>query len=351
MKIATTAFRDALALASRAAATYTTLDILKFALFSAADGRFTLACNDTTVYAEASGECDSGELQFCVRADRLSSALATAGESIELTLKGQALSWVSGRARYQMATRPAEDFPKPKRDTQQLLMTIEDPEIAGNLKRVVAGCAAKDIRDWAQGVLIECSKGVVTLVATDGAKLIALTTGATAEKDAQAIVHRESVGVLAEGALRARIYHDSAEFEYANGVIVVRLIAAKFPDWTRFTKSEKPSARITVGRLALAHAIKAALPFDEAGAIHFAVSGGALRIETADKTGDRAEVEVPVTDGGGDADVWFYSAAITPAIAAARGDDLVMAFGAFAGTPTASFEDGPLRCVCAAMRR
>jgi DNA polymerase III sliding clamp (beta) subunit (PCNA family) len=349
VKITTENFNEALALAGRAAATSSSIDILKFARFTASAGEFTLACNNLTMYAEARGECGSGDMEFCVRVDRLQAAMATAGEFIDLSLKGQMLTWKSGSARYQMSTLSVADFPTPKRDHDPMA-TLEDPAIAENLKRVVFSCATRDIRAYLFGVLIECTKGEeVMLVATDGAKLAAFATETKAPSNARVILHRDSISALPDGAERVRIFRESAEFDYPNGLLIARTIDGAFPEWTRVMPHGKPAGSGTVDRKALLAAIKAALPFDDNASIRLLLAGDGMQIESATRSGELAEVGIPGAKGEGEVDAWFYSAAISPAIQAARGDTLTLNFGGVG--QAVSFTDGPLRCVCMPSRR
>jgi DNA polymerase-3 subunit beta len=348
LKITTENFRAAFAFASRAVASNTPLDILKNVRCKAGGGSFTLTGHNLTTYAEARGECGPGDLEFCVRADRIESALAVVGEEIDLSLKGALLTWKSGKSRYQMAALPVADFPEVKRDNDPLV-TLEAPDIVEGLQRVVWACAIRSGRAYLEGALIDCAKqGAVRLAATDGSKMAVLLMGVEAGADAQVIVPREVINALPDGAERARIFYTSVEFDYPNGLIVARVIDGKFPDYQR-VMAPKTNGTITVDRRALIHAIKAALPFDEVGAIHFILKDGAVRIESADKGGERAEIDVE-GGGEGEADAWFYSPAITPALTAARGDSLVLALGA-GSNDAAAFDDGALRCVCMPMRR
>lgn len=347
LKINTEVFAEALALVSRAASSVGVIDILKFARLTAKNGQFTLACNNLTMYAEASGECGDGEIQCCIRADRLRAAMVTAGETIDLSLKDSTLTWMSGRARYQMSTLPAKDFPVPKRDDKPLV-TLE-ADLAESLKRVVFSCAVKDIRTHLFGVLIECGKDRgVTLVATDGAKLAALATEIKADADAAVILHREAINALPDGAVRARLHWRSVELDYPNGLVIASTIDGKFPDWSRVMPSGKPAGTVTVDRKALLASIKAALPFDEDAAIRLLAIEDGIQVQGETKAGERAEVGIAAKSEGS-VDAWFYSAALSPAIQAARGDEITLDFG---GPGTAVFfKDGPLRCVCMPARR
>lgn len=348
MKIETEAFRAALDLAGRAVATTTPMDILRFARFKAKGGWFELAGHNLSLYAEAKGECGAGELEFCARADRLESALATAGDTIDLSIKGALVTWKSGRGRYQLSTLPVDDFPAPRRDADPVV-TLEGPEVVEGLKRIVFGCASRDIRPWTFGVCIECSKkGEVTLFATDGHKMASLGLEVRSEAESQAIVHKDVVNALPEGAERVRVFRDSIEFDYPNGLLLARLVEGSFPDCRRVMGEKKSAATITVDRKALVHAIKAALPFDETGAIHFVVNDDGALIEATDRSGERAEVKLDSKSKGA-ADVWFLSTVISPAIQAARGEEVSLSLGS--ANDNASFKDGRLHCVCAPVRR
>lgn len=348
MKIKTELFAETFGRVSRAASPVGVIEILRFVRITAKDGKLALACNNLSVYAEAWGDCGAGAIECCIRADRVAGALATAGDTIDLSVKDGTLTWKSGRSRYQMSVLPAEDFPVPKREKDPLAEL--DGDLAENLKRVVFSCATRDVRNYLFGVLIECAKGKdVTLVATDGAKMATLDTEIRAEADAGVILHRDAISALPDGSERARLNWRSVEFDYPNGLVIASTIDGKFPDWRRAMPKGKAAGSITVDRKALLASIKAALPFDEQASIRLLLVDDGMRVEGESRGGERAEVGIPGAKGEGKADAWFYSAAISPALQAAHGEELTLNFGG--ANEAIYFTDGPLRCVCMPSRR
>lgn len=342
MKISTAAFRAAFAFAGRAASKQTTLDILRSVRLVAEDGKFTLACNNLHMFAEAHGECGPGSIACCVKADKLGHALNAAGDEIDIKVD-KMLVWKSGSSRYTMGILPAADFPTPRRDGTPVA-TITDPQIVDHITRVSFACASKGPQLHTHGVGLESKAGELTATATDNHKLATLAISKGDYQDFSAIMHRDVVAALPENAAELHIFAQRAEFIYPNGVLVANLVEGKFPDWRRVMQITADET-IRLSRPQLLGAIKAALPFDELASIHLVMKDGALRVEGVDHDETAEHTVVAV---GPDLEVWFLSSTLAPALQAAKGEEVALQFAKDAhGRRNLLIEDGSLRCVSA----
>lgn len=346
MKLKTESLRAAFAFVSRASAKATTIDILKCVQLVAKDGKFTLACNNLHMYAEAYGECGAGEISCCVSADKIGHALNSAGEEVDLKLE-KLLTWKSGKSRYTMGVLPATDFPGPKRGGDPVAVII-DPEIVDHITRVSFACAAKGPKFHTHGVGLEAKSGDLTATATDDHKLATVAIGRGPYPDFSVIIHRDVVSALASDPQEAHVFGPRIEFIYSNGLIVANLIEAQFPDWRRVMQM-KANESIRISRSALLGAIKAALPFDELASVHLVMKENTLHVEGADHD-NTAEHTIDAT--GPDLDVWFMSSVLTPSLQAVKTDELALDFAKDAhGRRMLLIEDGALRCVTAPFGR
>jgi DNA polymerase-3 subunit beta len=346
LKIPTEALRGAFDFVSKAAAASSPLEITRCVRLLGQSGRLTLACNNLTTYAEARIECDA-EMALCIRADRMGLALNAAGDEINLSVDHDMLAWKSGSSRYRIATRPVEDFPVPSRDGEPIL-TVNDGALVEHAKRVAYACGSKDFRAWAHGVFVEAIKGEITVTATDGHKLATSAVGA-AEKavSMQMIVPRDSVSILPDGVLGARLYKGRVEFDYGSALVICNNIDAQPPDWRRAVTTRK-SFKLRVGRKALLTTVRAITPFDTAAAVNLTrKDGAALRVVGEDR-GESGEIEIPAT-GKGDVDLWFSSGLLIPTLNALSEDEIDLEF--FADDSRLSVQEGGFRATAMGLRR
>lgn len=349
MKIKTEAFRRAFEFVGRAVSKNTTIDILRCIRFDAADGRFTMAGNNLTMFADSWGECGEGAMSLCAKAERLGHALTTAGEEIDLKVDKGSLIWKSGKSRYTIGILPAADFPEPKREGPAL-EALEGAGIVEEIARVSFACATRDVRSYTLGVCVEALDGELTATATDGHRLASsvMRTGLT--KSFSLIIPREVIANLPAPAGEIEIFDRRIEFRYANGRIVSQLIDATMPDWRRVF-AVKGSEAMKVDRRALLAAIKASLPFDQVGSVHMVKTDAGLRVEGKDQ-GDEAEQLLEAS--GTDVDVWFLSSVIEPPLRAVTADEVSLEFAVDGGgkkTGMMFIKEGGLRYVGAPFSR
>jgi hypothetical protein len=320
LKIKTEAFREALTLASRAASSVGVLDILRFARIEAKDGRLTLACNNLTMYAEAWADCGPGTIECCVRADRLSAALCHGWRRHRPHAQGQHAHLEVGRGRYQMSTLPVAKTSRCRSATRTRWRRWK-ATLAESLKRVVFSCATKDFASTCSGVLIECVKGKARDAGGDGRRKARRARhrndGCRCQRDPAPRRHQRSAGRRgARAAVRAkrgvRLLGRAGRHQHGR---------RRVPGMDARDAERQARRKRHRGPQGAALVDQGGAPLRRSGGDPAAAErprhAGGGGVEAASAPRWRCPAK-----GDGKVDAWFYSAAISPAIQAARGDAL-----------------------------
>jgi DNA polymerase-3 subunit beta len=262
-----TVLENALSQVSRAISSRSPLPILGHILMEARGDELRVTATDLNVgvqtsipvrvHAEGATTCSARLLADIV--GRL-----PAGPTTLQTVREGSLKVTSGRARFEVATLPAEEYP-----------TLPVPEHASSLrvprrvlKMMVArvGIAAAEVdesRPVMTGILTILDASGITLVATDGRRLARMACeleqdgGGEARVVIPARAMHEMVKVFGDGEGEVEVlFADSQAFFRVPGIqFHCRILEGTFPDFNRvIPKSFQRTARL--GREALANALR-----------------------------------------------------------------------------------------------
>lgn len=229
----------------------TTMPIVSHVLLSAGGGRLTLRGTDLDIEIETSLDCE-GELEpICAPADRLQSTVARLAErgAASISLDGQTLTLVSGRARFTMPALLPEGFPSLSNADVGCSFTIEGKTLAALFGSCGFAMANSTDRRYLNGVLmfsgtIGENKGKAKAsklcgVATDGLKLSAREVPADLPGGMpEVIVPRKAVlalGKMVEGwdAVAVEISDTRMIASFGPTRFITKLVEEPYPDWRR----------------------------------------------------------------------------------------------------------------------
>ena len=180
------------------------------------------------------------------------------------TAREGSLKLKSGRAQFEVATLPAEEYPSLPTPENAPTLTLPRRVLKALVSRVgIAAADADESRPVMTGILTVLDAGSVTLVATDGRRLARMSTGLEEEAGRQARVviparaMQEMVKTFGdgEGEVELRIAESQAFFRIPGVQFHCRLLEGVFPDFNRvIPKSFQRSCRM--GREALVAALR-----------------------------------------------------------------------------------------------
>lgn len=254
------ALRDALSFAA-AGSKKASIPILEHVMISTGDKSITIIGHDLASCAEATlpAEIETPGAA-CIPADRLTRLIGGIKDGAHITFAGDGLtlSLKSGRSSYKLATLPTKDFPNPL--TTDGAFTVE--LTADDCRRLFADPAsiipANDPRTFLQGAYLTSDDGVLSSVAADGIRLVAMKSGAKSGSGHPVIVPKDALPEIMKVASE-----DGGEFSWSDRILTVRkhgwrystkLVEGIYPDYRRVIAPVCPTF-ITVDRAELVAAV------------------------------------------------------------------------------------------------
>ena len=254
-----------------------------------------------------------------------------AGEAaLELTDKG--LSLRSGRARFALATLPAEDFPAFDAQPLPQGFSASAKTIAAMLADVAHAISTEETRYYLGGVFVHHAEesDALRFVATDGHRLaqidkeapdgVAGMPGVIAPRRACAEIARLCAG--ADGEARLSLSPAQLRVELGDVVLTTKLIDGTFPDYRRVVPANPH--RLTLARAALAAAVDrvATISSERGRAVKLGVGDGLLTISVANPDAGSAAEEIECDWPHAPIEIGFNAAYLLEALATLSGESV-----------------------------
>lgn len=252
-----------LALVAGAADPRSQVAMLGTVLLKANGGKLSLLCSDTTVVARAMTACqiaEDGEIAVDVkRLNDLVRALPDK-QSLDFTLEANGNLLVkSGRSRFRLPTRPAADYPRmtPAKE-QRVTLAIGAKRLAQLLEQVAEAVAVADIRSYLNGALVSLGNGFLTLVGTDGFRMVVARhpIAGTENMAAKSVILPRKTALLARrllvqgGEVKLSLGSSDLQIAFDDGTIIFgKSLEGQFPAWERAIPKAAATAVIESAKL------------------------------------------------------------------------------------------------------
>ena len=254
--------RDVVAVASRNAA----IDIAGFVLIEAgADGRLTLSSTNLDVHAVqgmAAVVTEPGAIAVSAHRFQQIVAALDSGSQVRVSTGERRASIVSGRAKFQLGTLPATDFPKMPFDGAVSTFSLDAKALGKAVATVRPSICGESSRYWLCGTYMHVEDGILYLVSTDGDRMtrVGLAAPAGSETMPPSIVQPTITQAIERAAgdsdrdARLEFTADKVRVTIGDLVITGRAIEGTYPDYRRAIPSAC-AMRATVDRDALERAL------------------------------------------------------------------------------------------------
>lgn len=285
----------------------TTIPILTSIHLESKDGQLRLAATDLEVsmlFKLAAENASAGAV--CLPARRLFEVIRELPDiPIEISCSNNKATIKSATGYYRISGNDAEDFPEHNEAVApKSSFTCKTASFVQNLAMAAFACSKDDIRTALMGVLLQIDKTELRTVATDGHRLIKISTPFESAATQQVILPAKTIILLSRAftadEITVALNDDSASLSCGNVTIVSRLIAGKYPDYNRVMPRENNLTAI-LDREQLFNALKRVrlLTNKDKHIIALAFSRERLVITGNDKeTNNDAEESLPETFDG-----------------------------------------------------
>ncbi|MBE6288190.1 MAG: DNA polymerase III subunit beta [Mediterranea massiliensis] len=266
--VSSTALSSHLQAISRVINSKNTLPILDCFLFELQDGLLTVTVSDsetTMVTTVPVNECDANG-RFAITARTLLDALKEIPEqplsfdvntdSLEVTVQYQ-------NGKYSLMGQNADEFPQsPHLGDNAVRVELDAQVLLNGINRALFATADDELRPVMNGIYFDITVEDITMVASDGHKLVRCKTVAAKGEERAAFILPKKPAMLMKNLLPKEMGQTVIEFDERNAVftlenyrMVCRLIEGRYPNYNSVIPQNNPH-KVTVDRAILLGALR-----------------------------------------------------------------------------------------------
>lgn len=275
----------------------------------------------TQIVATGSVDSKSSHMTIAAPAKKLADIVKMLpdGAAIKMKADGERMTIQSGRSRYALACRSAEDFPGFEGRGEILVeQSIPAGAMLELLNRVRASAGQADVRQYLNGVAIQFDGSVIRAVASNGHRLSLMETESDAKAQSRtAIVPNRGVIEICK-ILAARDSDDPVSVSLKESVIRAdvgdimlssKLIEGVYPDYRRVMPSETV-ASLVVNARDLSDALRRVqIINDDRTGVAMSASTDEILLKAANAQAEESIESVPLIESDAEHITHGYSAA------------------------------------------
>ena len=293
--ISSSIFSNKLQGLSKVLSSKTSLPILDNFLFEVTNDVLTITASDSENLMRTSltlDECD-GDGRFTISSRTILDATRELPEQpllFDINLNSFAVCIKYQNGVYNFTAQSADEYPKNKEVVSPASIRIEANVLYNSLVRSLFATAQDELRPVMNGVFFDLSADGLSIVATDGHKLVKNKDHAIKSPEAKSFILPKKPATILKNFLQKdstpiEIKFDdrNAEVYFTDGMLSCRLIEGKYPNYNSVIPQENPN-QITIDRKGLISALRRVLPFasESSQLIRFHVEVGKLELSSED---------------------------------------------------------------------
>ncbi len=310
-------FQDLLQTVVSAVPSKSTLPILSNVLIEAADEKLTLVATDLDISIKTSGPARvSTAGSITVPAKKLADIVRELpSDDIKCSLSGTRVKIECGSGSYSIVGLESEEYPQLPSAEGTTSLKMPTDVLEKGVRRTSYSVSSDETRQMLTGVLVQVTKGTLTMVATDGHRLSRSSfKGDYAAGDQSMILPPKAlhqVVRLAAGTVNVvlGLSKNYAIFDMGSTTVYSRLIDGAFPNYEQVIPKSNPK-QISVVREDLIAAIRRVAVLADSVTRQIRLSLKPERLELSVNTADIGEgmEQVPVAYVGDKLDIGYNAA-------------------------------------------
>ncbi len=295
-----------------------TLPILANVLFRKKDDQLQVVSSDLEIQIKSAGAMggDAGGFTTTVNVRKLIDILRSlpSDQIISLSSQNNKLVLQAGKSRFTLQTLPAEDFPLVQESVKfGGVFSIPQKVLKNLLQQVSFAMAVQDIRYYLNGILFVVDGKQLSLVATDGHRLVYSSSELEVDVPKQEVIlPRKTVLELqrllseSDDVIEIQFANNQAKFNFGSMEFVTKLVEGKFPDYNRVIPKGHKN-KLMIGRQALLTSLQrtAILMSDKFKGVRFNFEPNLLRIASSNTEQEEAIEELDINYLGDAIEIGF----------------------------------------------
>lgn len=294
--VSSTALFSHLQAISRVINSKNSLPILDCFLMDLTDGTLSMTAsdNETTLSTSIEVNESDGDGRFAVSSKTLLEALKEISEqplNFQIDLKNLEISVQYMNGKYNLMGQNADEYPEAQiLGNNAVQLTIGTDVLLAGINRSIFATADDELRPVMNGIYFDITTEDITLVASDGHKLVRNKSfAAHSNEKAAFILPKKPANMLKnllpkeEGDVQIGFDDRNATFTTENYSMVCRLIEGRYPNYNSVIPQNNPH-RATIDRSTLASALRRVSVFSSQASslIKLSLSGNVMKISAQD---------------------------------------------------------------------
>ena len=281
---------------SRVINSKSTLPILDCFLFNIEDNKLSITASDNETTLDTSMElveCD-GNLQFAISSKTLLDAIKELPEQpitfdVDTESMDVSIQYMNGK--YSLKGQSADEYPMAAlMGENSVSFSIEADTLLSGINRTVFATADDELRPVMNGIYFDIFADNVTLVASDGHKLVRYKLYNTKGNEKAAFILPKKPAILLKnllakeaGEIHITFDDRNATFEMPNHRMICRLIEGRYPNYNSVIPQNNPF-KVTIDRAAMLSALRRVSVFSSQSSslIKLRLASGELLISAQD---------------------------------------------------------------------
>ncbi len=266
--VSSTALLNHLQAISRVIISKNTLPILNCFLFELSNGKLSVTASDTETTMSTSlmtNECDS-DGRFAISSKTILDALKELPEqplAFEVNMDNLEITVQYLNGKYSVVGQNADEYPQAMSlGNNAVRVDIEAGILLNGINRTLFATGDDELRPIMNGVYFDITTDDITIVASDGNKLVKDQTTAAKGNEKAAFILPQKPAALIKNLLPKETGIVSIEFDDRNAVftlenyrMVCRLIEGRYPNYNSVIPQNNPN-KITIDRLQFLSALR-----------------------------------------------------------------------------------------------
>ena len=270
--------------------------ILESFLFEVRDGQLTITASDSENVMKSTCALDEtdGNGSFAVSSQTILDAVRELPEqplTFDVDTDQLVVKVYYQNGMYNFTVQNAEEYPQTQpMPTDVTRITFDSGVLLANITRTLFATASEELRPVMNGIYFDITPEYTAIVASDGSKLVRNRNfSVRGEGNSSFILPKKPATLLKSvlskdgGDVVIQFNDRNAMINFADGVLVCRLIEGRYPNYNSVIPQDNPN-HIRIERKTLISTLRRVMPFasESSQLVKFQVSQGTIEVSSED---------------------------------------------------------------------
>ncbi len=313
--------------------------ILESFLFEVRDGQLTITASDSENVMKSTCPLDEtdGNGSFAVSSQTILDAVRELPEqplTFDVDTDQFVVKVYYQNGMYNFTVQNADEYPQTQpMPTDVTRITFDSGVLLANISRTLFATASEELRPVMNGIYFDITPEFTAIVASDGSKLVRNRNySVRGESNSSFILPKKPATLLKSvlskdgGDVVIQFNDRNAMINFADGVLVCRLIEGRYPNYNSVIPQDNPN-HIRIERKTLISTLRRVMPFasESSQLVKFQVSQGTIEVSSEDiDFATSAKEQLTCEYEGKNMSIGFKGSSLSEILTNLEGDEVII---------------------------